>query len=165
MDCSPPGSFVHGISQARILEWIALSFSRGPSRPRVQSCFSCIAGRFFTIEPPGKPPLPRVRSPNKWWLIVLLWVLQRNTWDCGCWEILLPLAKCPVKRSRKANSVSAGSGFNLNAWETCCPSSESGGKNESSYSTFCFAQGLSGQDELHRGGQYAFLSLLIQMLI
>ena len=31
MDCSPPGSFVHGILQARILEWVAISFSRGSS--------------------------------------------------------------------------------------------------------------------------------------
>ena len=34
MDCSPPGSFVHGILQARILEWVAISFSRGTSQPR-----------------------------------------------------------------------------------------------------------------------------------
>ena len=53
MDYSPPGSSVHGISQARILEWVAISFSRGifPTQ-----CLSCIAGRFFTAEPPGKPP-------------------------------------------------------------------------------------------------------------
>jgi len=50
MDCSPPGSSVHGISQARILEWIAISFSRGSSRPRDQTCISCLAGRFFTTE-------------------------------------------------------------------------------------------------------------------
>ena len=34
MDCSPPGSFVHGISQARMLEWVAISFSRGSSQPK-----------------------------------------------------------------------------------------------------------------------------------
>ena len=56
MDCSPPGSSVHGILQARILEWVATSFSRGPSRPRDQTQVSCIAGRFFTAEPPEKPP-------------------------------------------------------------------------------------------------------------
>ena len=44
MVCSLPGSSVHGISQARTLEWIAISFSRGPSPPRAWSCFSCIAG-------------------------------------------------------------------------------------------------------------------------
>ena len=37
MDCNPPGSSVHGVSQARVLEWIAVSFSRGSSRPRDQA--------------------------------------------------------------------------------------------------------------------------------
>ena len=48
MDCSRPGSSVHGIFQARILEWIAISFSRGSSRPRNWTQVFCIAGRFFT---------------------------------------------------------------------------------------------------------------------
>ena len=47
--CSPPGSFVHGISQARMLEWVAISFSRGSSCPRDWTHISCIAGGFFTI--------------------------------------------------------------------------------------------------------------------
>ena len=54
MDCSPPGSSVHGISQARILEWVAISFSRGSSRPRDQTHVFCLAGRFFTTEPQEK---------------------------------------------------------------------------------------------------------------
>ena len=58
MDCSPAGSSVHGISQARILEWIAISFSRGSSRPRDQAHVSCIAGGFLTAEPPGGPRWP-----------------------------------------------------------------------------------------------------------
>ena len=49
MNCSPPGSSVHGILQARILEWIAMPFSRASSRPRDRTQVSCIAGRFFTI--------------------------------------------------------------------------------------------------------------------
>ena len=49
MDCSPPGSFVHGIFQARILEWFAISFSRGSSQPRDRTQVSRIAGRLFTI--------------------------------------------------------------------------------------------------------------------
>ena len=53
MDCSPPGSSVHGTSQARILEWAASLFSRGSSRPRDRSCASCIAVWFFTTEPLG----------------------------------------------------------------------------------------------------------------
>ena len=55
MDCSLPGSSVPGISQARILERVRISFSRGSSRPRDQNCVFYIAGRFFTTEPPGKP--------------------------------------------------------------------------------------------------------------
>ena len=47
MDCSPPGSSVHGISQARILEWVAISFSRGFSWPRNQTEVPCTAGRLF----------------------------------------------------------------------------------------------------------------------
>ena len=48
-DCSPPGSCVHRIFQARTLEWVAIPFSKGSSRPRDWNWVSCIAGRFFTI--------------------------------------------------------------------------------------------------------------------
>ena len=48
MDCSLPGSFVHGILQARILEWVNISFSRGSSLPRNRTWVSCITGGFFT---------------------------------------------------------------------------------------------------------------------
>ena len=48
-DCSPPGSSVHGILQARILEWMAISFSRGSYWPRDWTRVSCIAGRLFTV--------------------------------------------------------------------------------------------------------------------
>ena len=53
-DCRPPVSFVHGILQSRILEWVAIPFSRGSSRLMDQ--VSCIVGRFLPSEPPGKPP-------------------------------------------------------------------------------------------------------------
>ena len=77
MDCSPPGSSVHGVLQARILEWIAISFSRRAllqfraekpaSQPRDRTWVFCIAGGFFTVwvtrEAPwdnrrGKMPIP-----------------------------------------------------------------------------------------------------------
>jgi len=48
MDYSLPGSSVHGILQARVLEWVAISFSRGSFWPRDWTWVSCIAGRFFT---------------------------------------------------------------------------------------------------------------------
>ena len=49
MDCSLSGFSVHGILQARILEWVAISFSERSSRPRDRTQVSYIAGRFFTI--------------------------------------------------------------------------------------------------------------------
>ena len=56
MDCSPPGSSVHGISQARILEWVAMFFSRTSFWARDWthiSCILCTAGDSFTLEPPN----------------------------------------------------------------------------------------------------------------
>ena len=64
MDRSPPGSFVHGIFLARILEWIAISSSRGLSRPRDWTRVACTAGRFSTIWAPGK----QVTSKTKGWV-------------------------------------------------------------------------------------------------
>ena len=49
------GSSVRGIFQARMLEWVAISYSMGSSGSRNQTCVSCSAGRFFTAEPLGKP--------------------------------------------------------------------------------------------------------------
>ena len=60
VDGSPPGSSVHGILQARVLEWGAMPSSGGSSPPRDwthTSCVSCVAGRFFTTELSGKPIL------------------------------------------------------------------------------------------------------------
>ena len=48
VDGDPPGSSVHGILQARMLEWVAISFSRGSSQPRDRTQVSRIAGGFFT---------------------------------------------------------------------------------------------------------------------
>ena len=57
MDFSPPGSSVRGILLARILEWVAISFSRGSSLPRDQTQVSCIAGGCFTVWVLGKPEI------------------------------------------------------------------------------------------------------------
>ena len=54
MDYSLPRSSVHGLLQARILDWDALRFSRGSSRPRNRTQVSCLSGEFFTTEPLGK---------------------------------------------------------------------------------------------------------------
>ena len=55
MDCSPPGSFVHGISQARILQWVARSFSRGSPWPRDWTPVFCITGSSLPQNHLGSP--------------------------------------------------------------------------------------------------------------
>ena len=55
VDHSLPGSSVHEMPQTRITEWVAISFSRGSSQPRDQTCASCLAGIFFTLSQQGSP--------------------------------------------------------------------------------------------------------------
>ena len=60
MDYSPPGSSVHGIFQARVVEWVATSFLVGLTDPEIEPlslAASALKGGFFTTEPPGKPPI------------------------------------------------------------------------------------------------------------
>ena len=54
MNCSPPDFSVHWILQARILKWVAIHSSRGSFQLRDQTQVVCTAGRFFTVELPGK---------------------------------------------------------------------------------------------------------------
>ena len=54
MDCSPPGSFVHGIFQARILEWVAFPSPEDLPDPEIEPTSPALAGEIFTNEPPGK---------------------------------------------------------------------------------------------------------------
>ena len=57
MDYSLPGSSIHGVFQARVLEWVAISFSRGSSPPRDRTQVSCIASRcFYHLTPEGSSP-------------------------------------------------------------------------------------------------------------
>ena len=86
MDSNPPGPSVHGILQARILEWTAFSFSRGSSPPRDRTCASCLAGRFFTPGPPGNslPFGQTLGDPNS------LLTLELTLWASGpqSWRII-----------------------------------------------------------------------------
>ena len=72
VDCSPPVSSVHKISQASILEWVAILFSRGSSWPRDWTQVSCIAGRGFNL------------SFTCWWTFLLppVWNYYRQLNDC-----------------------------------------------------------------------------------
>ena len=74
VDCNQPGSSVHGILQARILEWVAFSFSRGSSWSRDRTRVSYIIGRFFTIWATREAPNT---SEGK----TLLKVITRRTWS------------------------------------------------------------------------------------
>ena len=65
------GSSVRGISQVRILEWVATSCSRGSSRSKHWTCISCIAGEFFTIEPPG---MLLIKVESALLLIIRKWI-------------------------------------------------------------------------------------------
>ena len=71
MHCNLPVSPVCGISQARILEWVVISFSRGSSQPRDWahiSCVSCTAGRFFTIRATRECLEGPCLCKGSWWL-------------------------------------------------------------------------------------------------
>ena len=89
MDCSPPGSSVNGIFQAKILEWVAISFSRGSSRPRNQTQVSCIAGRRFTIWATREALDATVSGIYFFFRNV---VAYRNATEfCICWYCILQL--------------------------------------------------------------------------
>ena len=87
MECSPPGSSVHEITQARILGWVAISFCRGSSWPRNRTHVPCTAGGFFTAEPLEKPQLcscssfcPRLHSHKAYCISCLLqWIATAVT--------------------------------------------------------------------------------------
>ena len=64
MDCSPPGSSVHRTLQARVLEWVAVPFSRGFFRPRDRTHVSALQVVSLLPEPPGPPFPPRGCSPT-----------------------------------------------------------------------------------------------------
>ena len=71
-DCSLLGSSVHGILQARILEWIPVLLSRGSSQPRDWTQVSCIVGKFFTIWATRKP-VTQLNDTHLWNLYANLW--------------------------------------------------------------------------------------------
>ena len=90
MDRGPPGSSVHGILQARILEWVAIPSSRGSSWPRDWTRISvspALADRFLPLMPPGKPksspPILRYWSTRDNLLLVTTTLCQSESWGNG----------------------------------------------------------------------------------
>ena len=86
MDCSPPGSFVHEDAPGKNMQWVAMPSSRGSSQPRVQTQVSHITGRFFTIEPRGKPTV-RLTCKNICLIIFVKSVIKNVT---AIYSSLLP---------------------------------------------------------------------------
>ena len=96
MDCSLPDSSVHEISQAEVLEWVAVSFPRESFQPRDQthiSCVSCIAGGFFIAEPLGKPYLFKYREKNYrvWSMFIFLFLI--HWYKMGYWVLFQETAE------------------------------------------------------------------------
>ena len=94
MDCSHPGSSVHGILQAKILEWVAMPFS-GIFWTRDQTRVSCFIGRFFTIwatrEALGRGFLKKERLP--WWLHrerICLQFRRHRRYTFNAWIVKIP---------------------------------------------------------------------------
>ena len=84
MDCSPPGSSVHEILQARILDWVAISFSRRCSRLRDQTLWSsALQADSLPSEPPGKPT-----AYCRWYIKDQETSFPQGTWNLVNWKII-----------------------------------------------------------------------------
>ena len=112
MACSPPGSSVHGIFHARILEWVVISFSRGSSRPRIKPA-SPVRQADSLFASPGKPlwidyliliglsPLGLTYLLNPMWLF-FPWTFEFSPFgylDCCSYELFLLISSCPISLS------------------------------------------------------------------
>ena len=73
MDCNPPSSSLHRISQARILEWVAIFYLRGSFKPRDRTQVSCIASRFFFFNHLNHKKM-KVKSLSRVRLFATPWV-------------------------------------------------------------------------------------------
>ena len=99
MDCSLPGSSIHGIFQARVLEWVTISFSRGSSWPQDQTWVSRIAGRHFTI---WAMVFPIVMYGCESWTIKKAERWRIDAFELWCWRRLL---RVPWTARRSNHSI------------------------------------------------------------
>ena len=79
MDCSLPGSSILGISQARILKWVAISFDRGSPNPEIEPGSPALQADSLLSEPPGKPELTSIESEMPSNYLILCFPLLLNT--------------------------------------------------------------------------------------
>ena len=84
MDCSPPGSSVHGILQERIMKWVAISYSRGSSWSRNWTQVSCFVGSFFTIWSTREAQNMKWLGKNKIFLTLIAFILgSEDSLNCS----------------------------------------------------------------------------------
>ena len=95
MDCSLLGSSVHGILQARPLEWVAMPFSRGSSPPRDQTSISDIASRFFTILTTREAQGSHIQALKKLWFSSTRLILSKGTEWPDCLILVWRLSVAP----------------------------------------------------------------------
>ena len=99
MDCSPPGSSVHAVLQARILEWVAISFSTGSSRARDQTWVSCTAGRLFTVSATrGAPWDHKHTHHSSYWKDMAITIIPRISLASGA-SVIVPTTSVLFKYS------------------------------------------------------------------
>ena len=96
MDCSPPGSSVHGILQARILEWVAFSFSRGSSWPRDWTQVSRIRGRCFNLWATREVEMLK-KKPFRLKIKISLWLVYTGR-DKEHWKLYTQLSHPCISR-------------------------------------------------------------------
>ena len=90
MDCSLPGSSVHGIFQARIPEWVTISFSRGSSQTRDWLRIFCIGRQvFLQLSQPGKPCFLSYIFKNSSLLLALFWIYFFFHFLCSSWGLMV----------------------------------------------------------------------------
>ena len=107
MDCGLPGSSIHGIFQARILEWVAISFSRGSSRPRDQTQVSHIGGRRLNLWA-TREAQRHVSKLKRWKLWIKLWECSQEAWKMNPGNQII----ISVGMSKKRRKLS----FRRNTW-------------------------------------------------
>ena len=106
MDCSLPGSSLHGITQAEILEWVSIPFSWGSFWPRDWTCISCITGRFFYL-------LSHQGSPRFWYTCIIfcpfpvIWPSLQQSQGRKDRQIWALITVCLLISSERAPSSSA----------------------------------------------------------
>ena len=151
MDYNPPGSSVHGVLQARILEWVAMPFSRGPSRPRDHthiSYVSCI-GRQAPYHQ------CHLGSPNKYWNIqclieyeniLLVYLYRLNRKGKGCiFEYIVWLELYPTSPQKSKTTVWIIGG-NVLACLNRCPWAERRDEVSSTFLKFAITKAFDFQD-------------------